>query len=106
MRLEKEREGKKTKVSNVMFICLLGFFLLFILYLFLLMRLLVPLFLFILLRMDEVVGATGIERARGQISVYSDYWGTADQVLEEGPKALIINMVKFKVVLAENLAWL
>ena len=43
---------------------------------------------------------------RGQISVYLDYWETADQAPEEGPKALIINTVKFKAVLAENLAWL
>lgn len=63
-------KAKETKVSNVMFICLLGFFLLFILFLFffsfLLMRLLVLLFLFILLRMDEEVGAKGKERVEGR----------------------------------------
>ena len=76
MRLEKERKERETKVSNVMYICLLGFFF-FALYSFsfsfLLMRLWVLLFLFILLRMDEVVGAKGMERveARGDKLVFT-----------------------------------
>lgn len=62
-------KAKETKVSNVMFICLLGFFcslFFFFFFSFLLMRLLVLLFLFILLRMDEEVGAKGKERVEGR----------------------------------------